>query len=141
MGNIQERLNKLKPFVKGIRFVNSTSVVDVQLKENWTLRENTNILVKKGKSEENYYMFYSEDTTITFDDILDFVEDTINLNVENEKKLELIKVKIQELKTHFETKPLSVLRTLKFEFDEITTNLKIENKTSHNDEEKLTETH
>lgn len=141
MGNIQERLNKLKPFVKGIRFVNSTSVVDVQLKENWTLSENTNILVKKGKSEENYYMFYSEDTTITFDDILDFVEDTINLNVENEKKLELIKVKIQELKTHFETKPLSVLRTLKFEFDEITTNLKIENKTSHNDEEKLTETH
>ena len=141
MGNIQERLNKLKPYVKGIRFVNATSVVDVQLKENWTLTENSNILVKKGKSEENYYIFYSEDTTITFDDILDFVEETINLNVENEKKLELIKVKIQELKAHFETKPLSVLRTLKFEFDEIITNVKIENKTSHTDEEKLTETH
>jgi len=121
MGGIQERLNKLKPYVKGIRFVNTTSVVDVQLKENWVIKENDKILVKKGRSEENYFMFYSEEPTITFDDILDHIEKTINLNIENEKKLELIKIKIEELKKHFETKPLNVLKTLKFQFDELVT--------------------
>lgn len=119
MGGIQQRLNKLKPYVKGMRFVNTTSVVDVQLKENWTINESKNILVKRGKSEENYFMFYSEDETISFDDILDHVESIINTNIENEKKLELIKIKIEELKRHFETKSLEVLRTLKFEFDEL----------------------
>lgn len=122
MGGIQQRLDKLKPYVKGIRFVNTTSVVDVQLKENWTIHNSEKISVKRGKSEENYFMFYSEDQSITFDDILDFIEKTINLNIENEKKLELIKVKIEELKKHFETKPLSVLKTLKFQFDDLIPN-------------------
>lgn len=119
MGGIQERLNKLKPFVKGIRFVNTASVVDVQLKEGWSIGDNDKILVKRGKTDENYFMFYSEDPSVSFDDLLDYVEKTININVENEKKLELIKLKIEELKKHFESKPLSVLRTLKFEFDEV----------------------
>lgn len=119
MGGIQQRLNKLKPYVKGMRFVNTTSVVDVQLKENWNIMESKTILVKKGKSEDNYFMFYSEDENISFDDILDHVEKIINLNIENEKKLELIKVKIEELKKHFETKSLDVLKTLKFQFDDL----------------------
>ena len=109
MGGIQERLNKLKPFVKGIRFVNTASVVDVQLKEGWSIGDNDKILVKRGKTDENYFMFYSEDSSVSFDDLLDYVEKTININVENEKKLELIKLKIEELKKHFESKPLSVL--------------------------------
>lgn len=119
MGGIQQRLNKLKPYVKGMRFVNTTSVVDVQLKENWNIIDSKIILVKRGKSEENYFMFYSEDENISFDDILDHVEKIINLNIENEKKLELIKVKIEELKKHFETKSLDVLKTLKFVFDDL----------------------
>ena len=119
MGNIQQRLNKLKPYVKGMRFVNTTSVVDVQLKENWNIIDSKTILVKKGKSEENYFMFYSEDESISFDDILDHIEKIINLNIENEKKLELIKIKIEELKKHFETKSLEVLKTLKFQFDDL----------------------
>jgi len=114
-------MKRLKNFtyVKGMRFVNTTSVVDVQLKENWNISESKTILVKRGKSEENYFMFYSEDESISFDDTLDHVEKIINLNIENEKKLELIKVKIEELKRHFETKPLETLKTLKFEFDEL----------------------
>jgi hypothetical protein len=119
MKGIQERLNKLKPYVKGMRFVNTTSVVDVQLKENWVISESKTILVKKGKSEENYFIFYSEDESMGFDDILDHVEKIINLNIENEKKLELIKIKIEELKKHFETKSLDVLKTLKFQFDDL----------------------
>jgi hypothetical protein len=119
MRGIQERLDKLKPYVKGMRFVNTTSVVDVQLKENWIVPESKVVLTKRGKSEENYFMFYSDDNSIGFDDILDHIEKIININVENEKKLELIKIKIEELKKHFETKSLNVLKTLKFQFDDL----------------------
>ena len=119
MGGIQQRLSNLKPYVKGMRFVNTTSVVDVQLKDNWAIIESKTILYKRGKTEENYFMFYSEDESISFDEILDHIEKIINFNIENEKKLELIKIKIEELKKHFETKSLDVLKTLKFEFDEL----------------------
>jgi len=125
MGGIQNRLDKLMPYVKGMRFVKNTAVVDVQLKENWTIVKSDKILYQKGKNEENYFMFFSEDGSSTFDDILDFVEKTINFNIENEKKLELIKVKIDELKRHFETKSLDVLRTLKFGFDEISSQINL----------------
>jgi hypothetical protein len=120
MSTIQERLDKLKPYIKGMRFVNSSTVVDALLKENWSIPASETIMVKKGKSEENYYMFYSEESDSTFDYILDYVEKVINFNIENEKKLELIKVNIEELKKHFETKSLDVLKTLKFQFDELT---------------------
>ena len=125
MGGIQNRLDKLMPYVKGMRFVKNTAVVDVQLKENWIIVKSDKILYQKGKNEENYFMFFSEGGSSTFDDILDFVEKTINFNIENEKKLELIKVKIEELKRHFETKSLDVLRTLKFGFDEITSQINL----------------
>ena len=125
MGGIQNRLDKLMPYVKGMRFVKNTAVVDVQLKENWTIVKSDKILYQKGKNEENYFMFFSEGGSSTFDDILDFVEKTINFNIENEKKLELIKVKIEELKRHYETKSLDVLRTLKFGFDEITSQINL----------------
>jgi hypothetical protein len=128
MGGIQERLNKLKPYVKGMRFVNTTAVVDVQLKGNWNILDSDKISVKKGKTEENYFMFFSEDESISFDEILDHVEKVINVNIENEKKLELIKIKIEELKRHFENKSLEVLKTLRFEFDEITPTI-LEDKT------------
>ena len=125
MGGIQNRLDKLMPYVKGMRFVKNTAGVDVQLKENWTIVKSDKILYQKGKNEENYFMFFSENGSSTFDDILDFVEKTINFNIENEKKLELIKVKIDELKRHFETKSLDVLRTLKFGFDEISSQINL----------------
>ena len=136
MGGIQNRLDKLMPYVKGMRFVKNTAVVDVQLKENWTIVKSDKILYQKGKNEENYFMFFSEGGSSTFDDILDFVEKTINFNIENEKKLELIKVKIEELKRHFETKSLDVLRTLKFGFDEISSQI---NLNSSSNEERVEE--
>jgi hypothetical protein len=140
MGGIQERLNKLKPYVKGMRFVNTTAVVDVQLKGNWNILDSDKISVKKGKTEENYFMFFSEDESISFDDILDHVEKVINVNIENEKKLELIKIKIEELKRYFENKSLEVLKTLRFEFDEITPTI-LEDKTVELEIENNQETH
>jgi hypothetical protein len=83
MGGIQNRLDKLMPYVKGMRFVKNTAVVDVQLKENWTIVKSDKILYQKGKNEENYFMFFSENGSSTFDDILDFVEKTINFNNTN----------------------------------------------------------
>ena len=42
--SIQERLDKLKPYIKGMRFVNSSTVVDVLLKENWNIPTSETIM-------------------------------------------------------------------------------------------------
>ena len=39
---IQEKLNKLRPFVTGIRFIKNLPVVDLILKEGWNIFESDN---------------------------------------------------------------------------------------------------
>jgi len=57
-------------------------------------------------------MFYSE--TDSFDKILNWLKDTIAMNIETELKEELLKQKVIQLKEVFETSSLDELQNLKF---------------------------
>ena len=112
---IQERLNDLRPYVTGIRFVKNMGVVDVVLKEGWDVYESDVVTYKPSQSNKNYFMFYPVDQESNdFDMILDHVEGIIQGNMEKEHKLVLLKAKIEELKMWFNSKPLSELERLKF---------------------------
>jgi len=70
---------------------------------------------KKIKESDNvlYSMFYSE--KISFDDILDYVEnEVIRYNLDLEEKERLLMMKVEELKRVFEDKDLDELNSLKF---------------------------
>jgi hypothetical protein len=70
---------------------------------------------KKIKESNNvlYSMFYSE--KISFDDILDYVEnEVIRYNLDLEEKERLLMMKVEELKRVFENKDLDELNNLKF---------------------------
>ncbi len=117
---IQERLNDLRPYVTGIRFVKDMGVVDVVLKEGWDVYESDSVTYKPSQNNKNYFMFYPVDQgSNDFDMILDHVEGIISGNMENEHKLVLLKAKIEELKMWFNTKPLSELERLKFIIEDI----------------------
>ena len=47
MSKIQERLNTLRPYVIGIRYVQGIQLVDAILKEGWTVPE-SQLIQKKG---------------------------------------------------------------------------------------------
>lgn len=114
---IQKRLNALQPFVVGVRFQGGMTIVDSVFKNGWTVPKSEVINSKKGDGDEvNYHMFFSQDDAIGLDEILDYIEKVIGLNVEREKKHELLKVKVKELQDIFRQNPLSKLLTMKYSF-------------------------
>ena len=117
--NIQTRLNELKPYVRGIRFAQELPVVDAVFNDKWSVTDTDGVKYNPSKKTAGYFMFYGENDTVTFDDILDHVETIIDTNIEIEKKRELLKNKVRELQEFFTTHTYEQLSTLKFSIDEI----------------------
>lgn len=118
MSNIQKTLDSLQPYVIGIRYVEGTPVVDVVFKEGWSVPSDNNVKMAKGDESMNYYMLFSDSPKIGLDDLLGYVERVIKLNLEKEKKHELLREKVNELKEIFKKTPLTKLNRLKFTFAE-----------------------
>ncbi len=114
-----EKLNNLRPYVTGVRFVKELTIVDVILKNGWGVFESETITYKSGKNNSNYYMFYGINGDVDLNDILDHIESIINVNIEKENKLTLLKSKIEELKMLFTSKTLKDLEKLKFTIEDI----------------------
>lgn len=118
MANIQKTLDALQPYVIGIRYIEGMSVVDAVFKDGWTVPESEIVKKVKGDESLNYYMIFSEKEGVGLDELLDFVSVTIKVNQEREKKHELLKVKVDELKELFKKTPLDKLISLKFSFND-----------------------
>ena len=106
---IQEKFNKLKPYLKGLKCSDNYNIVETNLRFSWKVVESENIEFQKKKTDKNenfyYYMFYSE--KLGFDEILDWLEtNVINYNLELEEKETLLRAKVEELKRVFEQKML-----------------------------------
>ena len=117
---IQEKIDRLLPYFKGLVVSDSYRIVEVLLKKKWSfeLKEGVEYTQKETKdSNIQHILFYS--STKTFDDIIDYIEtDVIEYNLEVEEKERLLKAKVEELKRVFETKSLDELNHLKFTTDE-----------------------
>lgn len=119
MAKIQDRLNILKPYIVGIRYLEGIQIVDAMFKEGWTVPDSDIIKKELVDGPKNYYMFYSQDNdNVTVDTLLDYVEGIININIERENKFQLLKLKVDELKELFKTNELNKLETLRFTFSD-----------------------
>lgn len=118
MANLQQTLEALQPYVIGIRYLERVPVIDVVFKDGWILPESNTITKIKGNQELNYHMIYSDNESIGLDELLEYVDLTIKANIEREKKHELLKEKIAELKDVFKKTTLTKLKRLKFSFNE-----------------------
>ena len=106
MSNIQSRLDSLQPYITGIRYVQGHQIVDGVFKTGWTIPESEIVKKEMVNAENNSYVFYTEKEGFTFDDLLDYVEDIININIEREKKHDLLKLKVKELQEIFKNTSL-----------------------------------
>ncbi len=118
MSNIQKTLDSLQPYVIGIRYLEGTPLVDAVFKEGWTLPDDSKVKKVKGNDEMNYFMLFSEVEGIGLDELLGYVKKTIDINVEREKKHDLLREKVNELKEVFKKNSLDKLKRLKFSFTE-----------------------
>ena len=118
MSNIQKTLDSLQPYVIGIRYLEGTPLVDAVFKEGWTVPEDPKVKKVKGNDEMNYFMLFSEIEGIGLDELLAYVKKIIDINVEREKKHDLLREKVNELKEVFKKNSLDKLKRLKFSFVE-----------------------
>lgn len=113
--SIQEKLNSLRPYVIGIRYINDMPVVDAKLKDNWSLLKNDKIKKIQDDNDPTHLIFVpAEEEGLEIDDVLGYVEQVINYNRENERKHELLQQKVQELKEVFRANSFEDLQNLKF---------------------------
>lgn len=115
---IQDRLDSLQPYIVGIRYIQGMQIVDAVFKEGWNVPDSDIIRKEAVDGQPNYFMFYTEKEDVTVDDLLDYVEGIININIEREMKYELLKKKVEELKKIFKDNSLSKLEMLRFTFNE-----------------------
>ena len=118
MSNIQKTLDSLQPYVIGIRYLEGTPLVDAVFKEGWTVPEDPKVKKVKGNDDMNYFMLFSEIEGIGLDELLAYVKKTIDINIEREKKHDLLREKVNELKEVFKKNNLDKLKRLKFSFIE-----------------------
>ena len=116
---IQEKLNSLRPYVTGLRFVKDLPVVDLVIKEGWNMFESDKVSYKPSANNKNYFMVFPKDPKDSIDDVVTHVEHIIDINIEKENKLVLLKAKIEELKQLFTDKSLKDLERLKYVFPEL----------------------
>ena len=109
-----DKLNEMRPYVTGIRFVKDLPVVDVVLLDGWDMFESDTVSYKPSSNNKNYFMVFPQQVGGTIDGVIDHVQFVIDFNIEKENKLSLLKAKIEELKFLFSEKSLSELEKLKF---------------------------
>ncbi len=117
---IEEKLNSLRPYVTGVRFVKNLSVVDLVLQSGWDIFESDTVTYKPSNNNPNYFMVFPKNPDDGIGIVLQHVEQVIEVNIEKEKKLTLLKAKIEELKSLFSNKPLNELEKLKFIIQDLT---------------------
>jgi len=114
MTNFKDRVKKLQPYVMSIRFNKGLTVIDTLFKEGWSVPKTKEVGYETIDDKPNYYMLYGLTDDAGIDEILDYVEKVILLNVEREQKYELLRTKKKELEELFKKLPLSQCKGLTF---------------------------
>ena len=119
MKTLQDRMNDMKPYFRGIEMYNEALMVKVVFPNNWKAYPSNDGRIKVTPSDDGkltYYYANSNDTT--YDEMFNLVEETIKANKDIVLKLKLLKEKVEELKELFSHLTYEELQTLKFVTEE-----------------------
>jgi hypothetical protein len=118
---MQEKINKLKPYLSEIKFENDSTAIILKLPTKWSVVKSKVIGVEHMGG--GTYVFYTSETEIGLDDLVDFCQEIIKINLEREQKIKLLSIKYEELKDIFNNNDLNVLEGLEFKLPEVNLNL------------------
>ena len=118
---LQDRITRISEYFQSMEIANNILVLKVLYKNRWGVFPSEDETVKVCKSEEipNEYFYYADYFTVSVDKVFDLIEETIEMNISTEKKVNLLAEKVEELKSLFSTESLEKLETLYFGFNEV----------------------
>ena len=94
MKTLQERMNDMKPYFRGIEMYNEALMVKVVYPRNWKAYPSNDGRIKVTPSDDGALTYYYADSKDTsYEDMFDLVEETIKANNDIVLKLKLLKDK------------------------------------------------
>ena len=117
-------VSKTFKYLNSVRVLKNYITFDMLFPTTWVmlkkLPEGLEILQNNDKDDKIVTSFVCENKLNLIDAIETSVDKIIKTNIEREEKEKLFKLKVQELKSIFETKNLENLKGLKFDIEELT---------------------
>ena len=112
---LQDRMNDMKPYFRGIEMYNEAIMVKVAYPNNWKAYPSDDDKIKVTPSDDGTLTYYYADSNeSTYEEMFDLIEDTIKANQDIFLKLKLLKDKVEELKELFSNTSYDDLVNLQF---------------------------
>ena len=123
MKTLQERMNDMKPYFRGIEMYNEALMVKVVYPNRWKAYPSNDgrIKVTPSDTDPNLTYYYADSKDTTYEDMFDLIEETIKANNDIILKLKLLKEKGEELKELFSQLSFEELKTLKLVTEKVKT--------------------
>jgi len=123
-------VSKTSKYLNSVRILQTYITFDMIFPTSWVmlkkLPEGIEILQNTDKEGKVITSFVCENNLSLIDSIEVSIDKVVKTNVEREEKERLFKLKVQELKSIFETENLENLKGLKFDVEELTNLLRNE---------------
>lgn len=121
MKTLQDRMNDMRPYFRGIEMYNEALMVKVVYPDRWKAypSDDGRIKVTPSDSDPNMTYYYADSNDTTYEEMFDLVEQTIKANKDIVLKLKLLKEKGEELKDIFSKLSYEELLTLRFVTDKV----------------------
>lgn len=115
MLNLQDKMIELSAYNVGCRIEDGYCLISVTFDENWKVipPENENIECAERNNITYYCAPVSE---VSFEEIFKSISDTIDYNMDLEKKIILFREKVDELQKIFAEEDINVLKTITFKY-------------------------
>lgn len=123
-------VSKTSKYLNSVRILQTYITFDMIFPASWVmlkkLPEGVEILQNNDKEGKLITSFVCENKLSLIDSVEVSIDKIVKTNIEREEKERLFKLKVQELKSIFETENLENLKGLKFDVEELTNLLRNE---------------
>ena len=106
----------MRPYFRGIEMYNEAIMVKVAYPNKWKAypSDDGRIKVTPSETDPNTTYYYADSNDSTYEEIFDFIEQTIKANQDIILKLKLLRDKVEELKELFQNTSYDDLLNLQF---------------------------
>ena len=112
---LQDSLKEFAPYNIDIKTIQGWLIVGMTYKKSWQILKPLNELIEQRENDDRVF-YCAPLNQVDADDVFSSIRDTINYNIDMEKKVELFQVKVNELQNIFSELDYEELVTIEFKY-------------------------
>ena len=113
---LQDSLKEFAPYNIDIKMIQGWLIVGMTYKKSWQILKPLNELIEQRENDDRIF-YCAPLNQVDADDVFSSIRDTINYNIDMEKKVELFQVKVNELQNIFSELDYEELVTVEFKYN------------------------